>query len=109
MGARIHVTEAESELLEALWRAGPLSPARLFDEVRLRRDWRDATIKTLLARLMQKQAVRSERADGRLVYRPLIARETYLAGEVEALVDRLFGGDAAALQRFLACPGAATA
>ena len=102
--ARIHVTEAESEVLEALWRGGPLPPARLFAEVRTRRDWRDATIKTLLGRLIQKKAVRAERDDGRLVYRPLIEREAYLAHEVDDLVQRLFGGNAAELRRFLGAP-----
>jgi predicted transcriptional regulator len=90
---RIHVTEAESEVLAALWRRGPLTPARLVEAVKSRRDWGDATIKTLLGRLMQKKAVRSQREEGRLLYHPLITREIYVAGEVEALVERLFEGD----------------
>ena len=95
------VSEAESELLEALWRCGPLSPPRLIAEVKSRRNWGDATIKTLLARLKQKNAVRSERDGGLLVYRPLIEREAYLASEVGDLVQRLFGGDVAELERFI--------
>jgi BlaI family transcriptional regulator, penicillinase repressor len=98
----IHVTEAEGELLEALWRHGPLSPARLIDEVRAVRAWERATIKTLLARLKLKQAVVSERPDGVLRYRALIDRPTFVEGEVRALIDRLFGGDAGALAAFLA-------
>jgi predicted transcriptional regulator len=93
MPARIHVTEAESEVLAALWRHGPITPARLVETVKARRNWGDATIKTLLGRLMQKKAVRSERDDGRLLYHPLISRQTYVAGEVAALIDRLFEGD----------------
>jgi predicted transcriptional regulator len=93
MPSRIHVTEAESEVLAALWRQGPLTPARLIEAVKSRREWGDATIKTLLGRLMQKKAVRSQRDDGRLLYHPLIDREAYVAGEVEALVTRLFEGD----------------
>jgi BlaI family penicillinase repressor len=98
----IHITPAESEIMRALWRAGPLSPARLIEVVRKRRDWGEATIKTLLGRLMQKKAIRSERDDGRLLYRPLIEREAYMTAEVQALVDRLFDGDAAKLATFLA-------
>jgi BlaI family penicillinase repressor len=90
---RVHVTEAESEVLAALWRHGPLTPTRLVEAVKARRDWGDATIKTLLGRLMQRKAVRSQREDGRLLYHPLITRETYVAEEVEALIDRLFDGD----------------
>jgi predicted transcriptional regulator len=97
----IHITEAESEVMAALWRLGPLSPARLIATVSASRDWRKATVKTLLGRLMQKQAVRSERDDGRLIYRPLIDRHAYVAAEVQALVDRLFDGDPAKLAALL--------
>ncbi len=98
----IHVTEAESEVLAALWRQGPLTPARLVEAVKVRRDWGDATIKTLLGRLMQKKAVRSERDDGRLLYHPLVTREMYLVAEVQALVGRLFEGDPLKLAQFIA-------
>jgi predicted transcriptional regulator len=102
MAPAIHVTEAESEILAALWRQGPLTPARLIEAVKARRDWGDATVKTLLGRLMQKKAVRSERDDGRLLYHPLVSRETYVRSEVQALVDRLFEGDPGRLAAFVA-------
>jgi BlaI family penicillinase repressor len=88
-------------LLEALWTCGPLAPPRLIAEVKKRRDWGDATIKTLLARLKQKSAVRVDRSEGLLVYRALIEREAYLASEVDDLVGRLFHGDIAELERFI--------
>jgi BlaI family penicillinase repressor len=53
---------------------------------------------------MQKRAVRSERDDGRLTYRPLIDRRTYVADEVQALVNRLFDGDPTKLAAFLSEP-----
>jgi predicted transcriptional regulator len=98
--AEIHVTEAESAVLEALWRSGPLPPRRLIAEVRAARPWGEATIKTLLGRLMHKQLVRSERDDGLLVYRPLIERDAYVEAEVRSLADRLFGGNLQALSDF---------
>jgi len=100
--ADIHITEAECEVLEALWRKGPLTPLLLFAEVRRRRDWADTTIKTLLARLISKRAARAERQDGVLRYYALIARDDYVAAEVAALVERLFNGDRGALAAFLA-------
>ncbi len=98
---RIEVTEAERELLEALWRRGPLTPASFFAEVKQRRAWGDSTIKTLLARLMRKKIVRSERVEGQLVYRPLIARDELVASLLDDLVERLFQGDYAELEKFV--------
>ncbi|ESQ80866.1 BlaI/MecI/CopY family transcriptional regulator [Asticcacaulis sp. YBE204] len=96
-----HVTDAESAILEALWRCGPLTPARLIDEVKASRDWGDATIKTLIARLMHKQALRSQREGGTLRYYPLIARDAYAESEVRGLITRLFEGDAHAFRAFV--------
>lgn len=96
----IHVTEAESAVLDALWRCGPLPPRRLIAEVKAERRWGDATIKTLLGRLMHKRLVVSERGDGLLTYRALIDRDAYIESEVRALAGRLFGGDVEALAAF---------
>ena len=101
MPPEIHVTEAESEILAALWRHGPLTPARLVETVAARRDWGAATIKTLLGRLMQKKLVHSARDDGRLLYHPMISREAYVAAEVQALTERLFDGDPAKLAAYV--------
>ena len=97
----VHVTEAESEVLSALWRLGPLTPARLIEAVKARREWGDATVKTLLGRLMQKQVIRSAREDGRLLYHPLVTREMYVTSEVTALANRLFEGDPRRLAAFI--------
>jgi BlaI family transcriptional regulator, penicillinase repressor len=95
--AAIHITEAESVILEVLWRLGPLPPVKLIAEVKAVRPWGGATIKTLLGRLMHKKAVKSVREEGMLRYRVLIERSAYIDGEVGALVNRLFGGDEATL------------
>jgi predicted transcriptional regulator len=98
----VHVTDAESEVLAALWREGALTPLRLVQAVKARKDWGEATIKTLLGRLMQKKAVRSQRdADGRLLYHPLVTREMYVTSQVQALADRLFDGDPLKLAAFI--------
>lgn len=93
-------------MLGALWRRGPLSFASLIEEVKTGQPWADATIKTLLHRLMQKGAVKSVKEDGRQRYHAQLDRETYVASEVAALVERLFDGDPGALRAFLDQPRA---
>lgn len=101
MSGPIHITEAECEVMEVLWRLGPLPPALLIAEVRAARPWAETTIKTLMSRLSEKKAVRSERVDGRLQYRALVDRAAFVESEVNALLDRLFGGDPSALVALL--------
>ena len=73
----------------------------LIEEVKAEQPWAEATIKTLLHRLIQKGVVKSIREDGRQRYHAMIDRETYVVGEVASLVQRLFADDPAALKTFL--------
>lgn len=86
------ISDAELAILEILWDQAPLTAtdvaARLPDD----RDWSLPTVKTLLSRLLAKDAV-EHRADGRrFLYSPLVVREDYVSHESKRLVDRLFGG-----------------
>ena len=91
------ISEAEHAIMEVLWDRNPISAAEVCDAVCAERDWSIPTVKTLLSRLVQKQAVGTEPEGRRFLYRPLIARSDYVGGESRRLVDRLFGGRAAPL------------
>ena len=89
-------------MLAPLWRLGPLSARDLIDAVKTRQAWGDATVKTLLGRLMRKGAIRSERAEGRQRYHAAVSRVDYVDAEVQGLLDRLFGGRPEGLAAHLA-------
>ena len=65
---KAHITEAESEILSALWRRGPLPFVSLIEGVQVRQTWAAATIKTLLSRLMHKDLVEDRRWIGEADY-----------------------------------------
>jgi predicted transcriptional regulator len=91
------ISSAESQIMEALWRESPRSADEIVDEVGPAQSWGEATVKTLINRLLKKKALVSERAGGRTRYRPLISRADYVTGESQGLLDRLFGGELAPL------------
>lgn len=96
------ISEAEHAVMEALWTRAPLTAAEVCEDVCDDRDWTLATVKTLLSRLVAKNAV-ATKADGkRFLYSPVLKRGNYLGGESRRLVDRLFGGRAAPLVAHLA-------
>ncbi|MBD3728605.1 MAG: BlaI/MecI/CopY family transcriptional regulator [Sphingomonadales bacterium] len=96
------ISEAEHAVMEALWRQSPLTAAEVADSVGHDRGWSLATVKTLLSRLVNKQAVATEPDGRRFLYTPLLARADYVGGESRRLVERLFGGRAAPLIAHLA-------
>jgi len=96
------ISEAEHAVMEALWSRAPLTAAEVCEEVCAKRDWTLATVKTLLSRLVVKNAVTTEAEGKRFLYSPVLKRGNYLGGESRRLVDRLFGGRAAPLFAHLA-------
>ncbi|MCC6926926.1 BlaI/MecI/CopY family transcriptional regulator [Novosphingobium sp.] len=96
------ISEAEHAVMEALWARHPQTANEVADTVAPARGWSLATVKTLLSRLVAKQAIVTQPDGKRFLYSPAIAREAYLGGESRRLVDRLFGGSAAGLFAHLA-------
>ncbi len=96
------ISEAEAAVMAVLWAESPLTALDVIDRVPAQRGWSANTVKTLLARLVAKRAV-AHAADGRrYLYRPLVARGDYVAGDVRRLIDRLFGGRVTPLVAHLA-------
>ncbi len=61
---------AESQVMEALWRRGPLTPDGVVAEVGEAHDWAPGTVKTLITRLLRKGAIAGAREAGGYLYRP---------------------------------------
>jgi BlaI family penicillinase repressor len=100
MNKKLNISDSELEVLRELWETPSLTARQLTDKVLARTDWSEPTIKTLLLRLLQKNAVSRTREEKVFVYRALLGQEEYryLAGR--SLLDRLFNGIAG---DFLTC------
>ncbi len=91
------ISDAESRIMEALWRKSPLTAEQIIAGVGPENGWAPATVKTLITRLLKKNAIAgAKEADG-YCYRPLVARAQYVQSESQGLLDRLFKGEIAPL------------
>lgn len=95
-------SESEMQVLSALWDEAPQTAADLTRRVGQENGWTQATVKTLLARLVQKGAVIAEADGRRYLYRPAIERADTVGEESQRFVDRLFGGRVSPLIAHLA-------
>ncbi|WP_158885924.1 BlaI/MecI/CopY family transcriptional regulator [Rhodanobacter sp. L36] len=91
------ISEAESVVMDVLWREAPRSAEDILSEVGPAQNWQEGTVKSLLNRLLRKNAVRAERDGRRYLYTPLLTRQQYVLQESKGLLDRLFGGRVAPL------------
>ena len=86
------ITAAESQIMEVLWRCDKPLAVEDVSEALTEETWTDATIRTLLNRLVRKKAVGASKDGRRFLYRPLVARGDYVHAESKSLIDRLFDG-----------------
>src|SRR4249919_128191 len=93
----MQISDAESIVMEVLWQRSPRGAEEVVAELAREQDWQEATIKTLLNRLLNKGAIHAEKDGRRYRYSPVLKREDWVHGQSRSLVDRLFGGRVAPL------------
>lgn len=94
------ISAAEAEVMAVVWTRAEAGGARadeILAEAGAASGWSDSTARTLIHRLIRKGALVAERRGGRVIYRPLLAREDWTLQESQGLLDRLFGGQVAGL------------
>lgn len=95
-------SESEMQVLSALWDDAPQTAAELTQRIGRVNGWTQATVKTLLARLVQKGAVTAQVDGRRYLYHPAVDRAEAMGEESQRFVDRLFGGRVSPLIAHLA-------
>jgi predicted transcriptional regulator len=98
MANRPGLSEAEMEVLKALWDGGPGTVRHLNGLLEGRgRRWAYTTVATLLQRLAAKGYVASDATGVPHVYRAAVSREAFLERRLRDAADELCDGEAAPL------------
>lgn len=87
------ISETEWELMKIVWARSPLTARQIVGKL-IAQDptWHPKTARTLIDRLVKKQALAC-RKDGRVcTFRPLVTEKECVAAVSESFLDRVFGG-----------------
>jgi len=98
----LQITPAELEIMKVLWKQPGIGAAEIVDALEGEQDWSPRTVKTLLSRLVEKGALKTEADGRRYLYQPTVDEQAYQNKEAGRLVDKRFGGRAAPLVAQLA-------
>jgi BlaI family penicillinase repressor len=79
------------------WASGSLASDQVVDALVGQERWQEATVKTLLNRLLKKGALRARKDNRRYIYSPVLSREAWLSAESHGFLDRMFEGRVAPL------------
>ena len=94
------ISEAEAAVMEILWQRAPRSAEEILAEVGPAQSWQEGTVKSLLNRLLRKNAIHAERDGRRYLYTPLLKREQYVHHESKGLLDAVWRARGAAGRAF---------
>ena len=84
------ITDAELRVMEELWQRGEATIRDLRDALYPRGGGsKFATVQKLLARLVAKGIVGRRRDEANWIFRPLVARDDLIGGELRRVADRL--------------------
>lgn len=78
--------------MRVLWTQSPLGAYDIIQELAEKESWHPNTIKTLLARLVKKKAVKARKYKNLFMYEPVLTEEECISAESETLLERWFGG-----------------
>lgn len=106
----MQLSDAEWKIMDCLWRRGSATARDIVDDLHGETGWAYTTVKTMLARMVDKGSAREVRAlrnagdlhgSRAATYIPLVTREQARHSALRGLVDRAFGGTLAPLMRHL--------
>jgi|HubBroStandDraft_6_1064221.scaffolds.fasta_scaffold46551_1 BlaI family penicillinase repressor len=86
------ISEAEWEVMKALWERSPVSVNDLAARLAPAQKWHPKTVRTMLNRLQKKGVVSTSLAEGVYHYYPAVSREKCTQRAAESFIDRVFDG-----------------
>ena len=96
------ISDAEWDVMQYIWDQGDVTAADVIAALTEATGWNHRTIRTLLARLVEKQILVYEVDGNRYLYRAAVTRRQCVRKEGRSFVEKVFGGDVAALLVYFA-------
>jgi BlaI family penicillinase repressor len=85
----VSLSAAEWEVMKLFWERGPMAARDVYAALPKRRGWAYKTVKTLLSRLVAKEALAYDQVGNSYLYRPAVEREAMTRHEVRGIFQKL--------------------
>ncbi|MRN54006.1 penicillinase repressor BlaI [Paenibacillus monticola] len=87
-----HISDAEWEVMKVLWARTPRTANEVIEALEDHTDWKPKTIRTLLNRLTQKEAISYSQDNRVYSYFPLVSEDECMKSETDSFLKRIYGG-----------------
>lgn len=83
--AEVKVSDSEWEIMRVIWIQGDVTAQKVIDALADEMHWKDATVKTLLGRLVKKGMLSTTRDGKCFIYHPLVSEKETVKSATETL------------------------
>ncbi|WP_438350860.1 penicillinase repressor BlaI [Paenibacillus sp. FA6] len=87
-----NISDAEWEVMKVLWTKTSCTANEVIDDLADHTDWKPKTVRTLLNRLVQKQAISYSQENRVYTYFPLVSEDECVKYETQSFLKRIYGG-----------------
>ncbi|KAF1297589.1 penicillinase repressor [Enterococcus sp. JM4C] len=85
----IKISDSEWEVMRVIWTLDAATAQEISEILSESMDWKPATIKTLLGRLVKKEIVWTEQSGKKFIYHPLVSEESTVRSATENLFSHI--------------------
>lgn len=86
------ISDAEWEVMKIIWSKPKIKSSEIINELNDKSSWTASTIKSLINRLLKKEAISFEKKTKEYYYYPLVLEEECIKEESESFINRVFNG-----------------
>jgi len=86
------ISEAEWQIMKIIWSQSPITAAQIIDALDGQYDWKPKTVRALLSRLLNKEAIGFDKQGRTYAYYPLVSEEDCVKSESQSFLKRVYGG-----------------
>ena len=98
---RHELTEAEWEIIDAVWENQPCAAPTVKEVLKKKKGWSYSTVKTLMDRMVQKGLLKTKKIRNIILYRASITKKQAQRTEVMRTVKRAFDGAMTPMMQFM--------
>lgn len=86
------ISDSEWEVMKIIWQNDSITSTKIINELQEKTNWKASTIKTLINRLLNKEAISFTKEGKEYYYFSIVSEEECIREESESFLNKVFNG-----------------
>ena len=86
------ISDSEWEIIKIIWQNDSITSTKIINELQEKTNWKSSTIKTLINRLLNKEAISFTKKGKEYYYFSIVSEEECIKEESKSFLSKVFNG-----------------